>query len=247
MNGRVALVTGGGSGIGEATAGRFADRGATVVVVDVDQAGGERVCGALTARGARASFVHADLTDPDSGERAVEHAVGRHGGLHVAFNCAGISGPLVSTEDFPIDAWRQVIDVNVNAVFYSLRAELRHMLANGGGAIVNMGSMFSVVGRDIYPAYVTAKHAVLGLTRAAAIDTAGRGVRINCVGPGVIDTALLRNTLTDEESQALADLNPSRRLGTTDEVADLVVWLCSDEASFVHGSFYAVDGGYTMG
>jgi NAD(P)-dependent dehydrogenase (short-subunit alcohol dehydrogenase family) len=245
LDGKVALVTGGGSGIGEACARTFAREGATVVVVDRDAAAGERVVAALGQDGATASFAAADLVDPDAAPRIVRHAVETHGGLHVALNCAGISGPLVSTEEFPIEDWRSVIAGNLDSVFYCLRAELQHMLAHGGGAIVNMGSMFSVVGRDSYPAYVASKHGVLGLTRAAAIDVVQRGVRINCVGPAVIDTELLRKTLSPEDSQALADLNPTLRHGQPQEVANLVTWLCSDEASFVNGAFYAVDGAFT--
>jgi 2-dehydro-3-deoxy-L-rhamnonate dehydrogenase (NAD+) len=152
---------------------------------------------------------------------------------------------LISSEEYPIDAWRQVIDINLSGVYYSLRAELRHMLANGGGSIVNMASMFSVVARDSMVAYVAAKHGVLGVTRAAAIDCAERGVRVNCVGPAVIRTPLLAASLDQAGADHLASLNPFQRLGEPEEVASLVAWLASDEASFVSGSFYAVDGAFT--
>jgi NAD(P)-dependent dehydrogenase (short-subunit alcohol dehydrogenase family) len=245
MEGRVALVTGGGSGIGEAVVHRFAECGAAVVVVDVDASNGERVAGDVRAKGGTASFFEADLTDPAAAQAAVDHAVAEHGALHMAVNNAGIGGALVSTEDYEPDEWRRVLSVNLDAVFYCLRAELRHMLDNGGGAIVNTGSMFSVVARDAMPAYVASKHAVLGLTRAAAIDVCTRGVRVNSVGPAVIQTPLLERSLDAEASQALADLNPSRRHGTPREVANLMIWLCSDDASFANGGFYPVDGAFT--
>ena len=185
------------------------------------------------------------MTDPDVSERAVAHAVDTFGGLHTAANVAGIGGPLISSEEYPIDDWRKVIDINLSGVYYSMRAQLRHMLANGGGSIVNMASMFSVVARDSMVAYVAAKHGVLGLTRAAAIDCAERGVRVNCVGPAVIRTPLLAASLDQAGADHLASLNPFNRLGEPEEVAAVVVWLASDEASFVSGSFYAVDGAFT--
>lgn len=245
MQGRVALVTGGGSGIGEAAIHKFSSRGATVVVVDRDEDNGRRVVADVEAAGGTGSFFGAELTDPAQAQAAIDHAVGEHGGLHMAVNNAGIGGSLTSTEDYDVDEWRQIMDVNVNAVYFCLRAELRHMLAHGGGAIVNTGSMFSLVARDLMPAYVASKHAVLGMTRAAAIDVCTRGVRVNTVGPAVIQTPLLENALNEEESQALADLNPSRRHGKPEEVANLMVWLCSDEASFVNGAMYSVDGAFT--
>lgn len=245
MLGRVALITGGGSGIGEAAAHRFSERGAAVVIVDRDAGGGNRVAGDLVAAGGSATFFEAELTDPEAAAAAVAHAVATFGGLHMAVNNAGVGGALASTEEYEIDEWRRVMAINVDAVFYCLRAELRHMLVNGGGAIVNTASIFSVVARDVMPAYTTSKHAVLGLTRAAAIDCVTRGVRVNCVGPAVIQTPLLEQALNEEESQALANLNPSLRHGKPREVANVMAWLCSEEASFVNGAFYAVDGAFT--
>jgi NAD(P)-dependent dehydrogenase (short-subunit alcohol dehydrogenase family) len=241
LDGKVALVTGGGSGIGEAVARRMAAEGARVVVMDVQPEAAERVARDIPYGTA---FV-GDVTDPGVSERAVAHAVDTFGGLDVGANIAGIGGPLISSEEYPLDDWRQVIDINLSGVYYSMRAELRHMLAHGSGSIVNMASMFSVVARDSMVAYVAAKHGVLGVTRAAAIDCAERGVRVNCVGPAVIRTPLLAASLDQAGADHLASLNPFNRLGEPDEVASVVAWLASDEASFVSGSFYAVDGAFT--
>jgi len=241
FEGKVALVTGGGSGIGEAIVHRLAAEGAGVVVMDVQAEAAERVAGEIPSG---SPFV-GDVTDPEASERAVAHAVQTFGALHVAANIAGIGGPLISAEEYPIEDWRKVIDINLSGVYYSMRAELGHMLAAGTGSIVNMASMFSVVARDSMVAYVAAKHGVLGITRAAAIDCAGRGVRVNCVGPAVIRTPLLAASLDQAGADYLASLNPFGRPGEPDEVAALVSWLASDEASFVSGSFYAVDGAFT--
>ena len=241
LAGKVALVTGGGSGIGEAVVRRFAAEGAAVLVMDRDVGAAERVAGDI----ARGVPFTGDVVDPAVSKAAVAHAVAEFGGLHVAANVAGISGPLIPTQDYPIDDWQAVININLNGVYYSLRAELQHMLSNGGGSIINMASMFSVVGRDTMPAYVASKHGVLGLTRAAAIDNATSGVRVNCVGPAVIRTPLLTAMQDEAGAAALAALNPSNRLGEPDEVANVVSWLACDESSFVNGAFYAVDGGFT--
>ncbi len=241
LDGKVALVTGGGSGIGEAVARRMAAEGARVVVMDVQPQAAERVAGELPDG---TPFV-GDVTDPEVSQRAAAHAVDTFGELHIAANIAGIGGPLISSENYPIEDWRKVIDINLSGVYYGMRAELRHMLANGGGSIINMASMFSVVARDSMVAYVAAKHGVLGLTRAAAIDCAERGVRVNCVGPAVIRTPLLAASLDQAGADHLASLNPFNRLGEPDEVAAIVVWLASDQASFVSGGFYAVDGAFT--
>ena len=173
VEGKVALVTGGGSGIGEAIVRRLAADGASVVVMDVQAEAAERVASDIVSG---SPFV-GDVTDPEVSERAVAHAVDTFGGLHIAANIAGIGGPLISSEEYPIDDWRKVIDINLSGVYYSMRAELRHMLSTGAGSIINMASMFSVVARDSMIGYVAAKHGVLGITRAAAIDCAGRGVR----------------------------------------------------------------------
>jgi len=241
LAGKVALVTGGGSGIGEAVARRLADDGAAVVVMDRDGDAAAAVAGDIP----RSVAFAGDVSDPTASEMAVERAVSEFGALHIGANVAGVSGPIVPTQDYSIDDWRAVLSVNLDGVFFSLRAELRHMIGNEGGSIINMASIFSVVGRGSMPAYVASKHGVLGITRAAAIDSAKSRVRINCVGPSTVRTPLLE-TMQDEAGQAaLAALNPTGRLAEPDEVASVVAWLASDESSFVNGAYYAVDGGFT--
>jgi 2-dehydro-3-deoxy-L-rhamnonate dehydrogenase (NAD+) len=241
LDGKVALVTGGASGIGEAVARRFGAEGASVVVMDVQADAAERVAAALP----RAVALVGDVSDPVTSEQAVALAVEAFGGLHVAANVAGVAGPFASTEEYPIDDWRRIIGINLDGVFFSMRAELRHMLAFGGGSVVNMASIYSIVGRDSMIGYVASKHAVLGMTRAAALDCATRGVRVNCVGPATIRTPLLAVSQDDAGAQRLASGIPLRRLGEPDEVANVVAWLASEEAAFVTGGYYAVDGAFT--
>ena len=243
--GKVAIVTGGGSGIGESCAHLFAQSGASVVIADFDEAGGQRVTDALIGLGAKASFFKADVSDPEQTQAMVEHAVSTFGGLHVAVNNAGIGGVQAPTGEQPIDSWRQVIDVNLNGVFYCIRYEIPAMLASGGGSIVNMASVLGSVGFANSPAYVAAKHGVVGLSKAAAIEYSAQGVRINSVGPGFIHTPLLDANLDEETLQVIGTMHPIQRLGTPEEVANLVGFLCSDDASFCTGGYYLVDGAYT--
>ncbi|HEX8997297.1 MAG TPA: SDR family NAD(P)-dependent oxidoreductase [Ktedonobacterales bacterium] len=244
FSGKVALVTGGGSGIGEACAREFAARGAKVVVADIDLAAAERVAGSI-GQGESARAVRADVSDPASVEAMIKFTVDTYGGLDVAVNNAGIGGESNPTGAYGLDSWRKVIDINLSGVFYCMRYELPAMQARGGGAIVNMSSILGSVGFANSAAYVSAKHGVVGLTQSAAIEYATQNIRVTAVGPGFISTPLLSANLDQEATRAIADLHPVKRLGTAEEVAALVCFLASDAASFITGSYYTVDGGYT--
>jgi NAD(P)-dependent dehydrogenase (short-subunit alcohol dehydrogenase family) len=244
-SGKVAIVTGGGSGIGEACALTFARSGAKVIVADYDREGGERVSTAIASDGGEATFVEVDVSKPDQVDAMVKKAVETYGGLHIAVNNAGIGGAQALTGEYPIDSWQQVVEVNLSGVFYCMRYEIPAMLEAGGGAIVNMASILGSVGFASSPAYVAAKHGVLGLTKTAAIEYSAQGVRVNSVGPGFIDTPLLSANLDEETTKAIAGMHPIGRLGKPQEVADLVAFLASPEAAFCTGGYYLVDGAYT--
>lgn len=244
FEGKVALVTGAGSGIGEAIALALAGAGAAVAVQDIDRAKAEAVTGAIAAAGGRAMALAGDVSRAEEVQAMVAETVAWGGGLHLLVNNAGIGGPSAPTGDYPLDGWAQVIGVNLNGVFYGLRFGIPAMLKSGGGAIVNMASILGSVGFAGAPAYVAAKHAVVGLTKNAAMEYATQGIRVNAVGPAFIDTPLLSGF--DEAARNwLISLHPQGRMGTADEVAALTLFLLSDQASFINGSYHLVDGGYT--
>ena len=245
FQGKVAIVTGAASGIGTAIAVELAERGATVIVADLDLPAAQEVAGAIRAEGGKAHAVEADVTNPEAAERLVAFAVETGGGLHLAVNNAGIGGPSEKIADYPLDAWKQVVDVNLNGVFYGMKYQIAAMLSSGGGAIVNMSSILGSVGWANAAPYVAAKHALVGLTRTAALEYAADGVRVNAVGPAFIDTPLLSKNLDDDTLAQLAGLHPVGRLGTPQEVSALTCFLLSDRASFITGSYHLVDGGYT--
>jgi NAD(P)-dependent dehydrogenase (short-subunit alcohol dehydrogenase family) len=242
---KVALITGGSSGIGRAVALAWAREGAKVVVSDVDRSGGGETVEQVRAAGGEAIFIAADVGKPEDCEALVRGAVEKFGRLDIACNNAGIGGPQAPTADYPLDGWAQVIAINLSGVFYGMKYQLPAMLNNGGGAIVNMASILGAVGFAGAPAYTAAKHGVVGLTQAAALEYSAHGVRINAVGPGFIHTPMISAL---EDNQAVNDMlvaaHPIGRLGRAEEVAELVLWLSSDKASFVTGSYYPVDGGY---
>jgi NAD(P)-dependent dehydrogenase (short-subunit alcohol dehydrogenase family) len=241
FDGQVALVTGGGSGIGEACAATLADRGAKVLVADRNGDAAERVASAI---GPSARAYEVDVSDPEACGRMVDAAVEAFGGLNVAVNNAGIGGEQNPVGAYSVEGWRQVLSVNLDGVFYCMRAELPVMIAAGAGSIINMASILGSVGFASAGAYVAAKHGVVGLTRAAALDHAGDGVRVNAVGPGFIDTPLLA-AAPPEVIAGVAALHPIGRMGTSQEVAELVAFLASSRASNTTGAYYTTDGGYT--
>lgn len=243
--GKVAIVTGGASGIGEAVAQSIAARGGQVIIADIDENDAERAVAAITDAGGAAKSIRTDVSDADANEAMVRFAVESYGGLDIAVNNAGIGGPLGPTGEYSPEGWRKVIDINLSGVFYGMRYQIPAMLARGGGAIINVASILGSAGTANSPAYVAAKHGVVGLTKAAALEYATRNIRVNSVGPGYIETPLLTSTLDEAALKAIAGLHPVQRLGTSEEVAALIVFLASDAASFITGSYHLVDGGYT--
>ena len=248
FEGKVAFITGAGSGIGREAAFGFAKGGAKVAVSDVDDAAGAETVSLIEAAGGTAMFVHANVADAAEVEAAIAATVEAFGGLNIVVNNAGIGGEANLTGEYSLEGWHKVIDINLNGVFYGMRYGIPAILASGGGAIVNVSSILGLVGWGTAPAYVAAKHGVSGLTKAGAVEYAQQGIRVNSVHPGFIATPLLTNagiTSGSDLEAFIAGKHAMNRLGTADEVANLIVWLASDEASFVTGSNVAVDGGYT--
>lgn len=243
--GKIALVTGAGSGIGAAVARQLAAGGAKVVLGDINLDHAELVAEGIMASGGTAIGAQVNVADAIEVEALVELARRTYGGLHLAVNNAGIGGPAAVVAEYPLDAWQHVLDVNLNGVFYGMRYQIPAILASGGGAIVNMASILGTLGFARSSAYVTAKHGMVGLTKTAAIEYAKHGIRINSVGPGFIDTPLLSNNLDAAALGFITGLHPIGRLGKAQEVAALTCFLLSEAASFITGSYHLVDGGYS--
>ena len=245
FEGKVAIITGGASGIGYACSTTLAQAGAKLVIADINDELGNRVVSEIKANGSDVIFTRTDVARPEDVEAMVDAAIQAFGRLDIAINNAGIGGESNPTGAYSIEGWRKVIDINLNSVFYCLRFEIPRMLASGGGAIVNMASILGSVGFANSPAYVAAKHGVVGLTKSAALEYAKQGIRINSVGPGFITTPLVAGGLDEATQAALSGLHALGRMGESQEVANLVTFLCSDQASFLTGGYYLADGGYT--
>jgi NAD(P)-dependent dehydrogenase (short-subunit alcohol dehydrogenase family) len=245
FDGKVALVTGGSSGIGRAAAEAFARAGARTVVSDVDEAGGNETVEAIQAAGGTATFVKCDVSSAADVENMVRHARSAYGRLDCAFNNAGIEGELANTVDCTEENWDRTLEINLKGVWLCMKYEIPVMLEHGGGSIVNCASVAGLVGFRNLPAYCASKGGVVELTRATALEYSDAGIRVNAICPGVIRTPMVeRVTAGNPEVEAqYTALEPIGRMGEPDEIADAALWLCSDHSSFIIGHALAADGG----
>ena len=248
LEGKVAVVTGAAMGIGRASALAFAREGASVVVADIDEAGGRETVSLVEEQGGQASFVLTDVSVKADVQAMVQHAVDTYGGLDCAHNNAGIAAPMVPLADYPDDGWDRTIAVMLTGVYLCLKAEIPRMLERGGGAIVNTASGVGLVGYPSQAAYTASKHGVVGLTKVAALDYGSQGVRVNAICPGTARTPMVDTAIAEfpEIDEQLKQLHPIGRIGEAEEIAEAAVWLCSPAASFVLGVALPVDGGYVI-
>ena len=247
LQGKVALITGGGSGMGRASCRLFAGEGARVAVVDRVAEAGEETAALIRDDGGDAVFVEADVADAAAVERMVATTVETYGRLDVLFNNAGVEGPSVNLLDYGEDDWARIIAVNLTAVYRAMRAAIPHMISQGGGVILSTASVAGLVGLARSSAYSAAKAGVIGLTRTVALEYGPQGIRANCICPGFIATPMLGRVLGDRDESVLHRLAPLRRIGTPDDIAQAALYLASDESSYVTGVPFVVDGGFAAG
>lgn len=245
FDGKVALITGAGSGIGRVVADAFARNGATVIVADLNVQGGEQTVRGIKDNGGAAVFLPTDVTCEDDVRKTVAFAADRYGRLDFANNNAGIEGAQTPLAEYPREMWDKTLAVNLTGVFLCMRYELQQMLKQGFGAIVNTASVAGLVGIPERAAYVASKHGVIGLTKGAALEVSAKGIRVNAVAPGIINAGLTDQAPKEFKDMAVA-AHPIGRMGEAEEVASAVIWLCSDHASFVVGQTLALDGGFTI-
>lgn len=244
LENKVAIVTGAGMGIGRETAIAYASEGAKVVVADINEKAGNDVVAAIIKKGGEALFIKINIAKAAEHESLVKETVAHFGGLHIACNNAAISAPSFPLIEYPLDVWDMVLSINLSGIFFGMRYQIPAMLASGGGSIVNISAMLGQVAKKNASAHVATKHAVVGLTKAAALEYAEKNIRVNVVGPSYIKTPMLTNAFDDAGMKALESFIPMGRLGEASEVAELILWLSSSKSSFVTGSYYGVDGGY---
>lgn len=244
LDNKVALVTGAGSGIGLAIAQSYAKEGAKVIVSDINEEHGNQAVEKIKSEGGEASFVKADTSDAEQVEALVKSTVEIYGKLDIACNNAGIGGEQKLTGEYGLDSWRKVLSVNLDGVFYGCKYQLEQMEKNGGGVIVNIASIHGTVAAPLSSAYTAAKHAVVGLTKNIGAEYGQKNIRCNSVGPAYIETPLL-DSASGDMKEALIARHPMGRLGRSEEVAELVLFLSSEKSSFMTGGYYLVDGGYT--
>lgn len=248
LAGRVAVVTGGGSGIGKAAAEVMAREGATVVVSDLDLMGAEEVAHGIEAQGGRAIAVRTDVSKIADIDELHDLAIGKYGRIHCAFNNAGIPGELVSLIDHSEEGFDALIAINLKAVWYGMKRQIMHMLEHGGGSIVNTASVGGIVGKPGLSVYCATKHGVIGLTKTAALEFGSHGVNVNAICPGVIRTRMVDSVIGGDPAAAAEwdKLQPIGRMGTPEEIGEAVAWLLSGRASLIHGHALVADGGLVV-
>ncbi len=247
FEGKVVIVTGASTGIGRATALGFAAQGAAVTIADVNEAGLEEVQQLINASGGRVLAVRTDVADYDACQAMVDRTVEAFGRLNVIFNNAGIAGERALVAEMPLDAWHKMISVNLNGVFYGTKAAIPEMLKAGGGVIINTSSVDGLVGMASLSHYSAAKHAVNGLTKSTALEYAKQNIRCVSIAPGLINTTMVSNSFAPEEVAMIEAMCPLGRGAAPEEVAELVLWLASDKASYISGSVHQVDAGILAG